>query len=78
MSPREAFFADHERLPVAQAVGRICAETVTPYPPGIPALAPGELVSAEIIEALRDEHAAGSKISYCSDPSLETLVVVRR
>lgn len=78
MSPREAFFADHERLPVARAVGRVCAETVTPYPPGIPALAPGEVVSAEIIAALRDEHAAGSRISYCSDPSLDTLVVVRR
>ena len=78
MSPREAFFADHERLPTAQAIGRICAETVTPYPPGIPALAPGEVVSAGVIEALRDEHAAGSRISYCSDPSLDTLVVVRR
>ena len=77
MSPREAFFADHERLPIAQAIGRICAETVTPYPPGIPALAPGEVVSAEVVDALRDEHAAGSRISYCSDPSLDTLVVVR-
>ena len=57
MSPREAFFADHERLPIAQAIGRICAETVTPYPPGIPALAPGEVVSSAVIEALRDEHA---------------------
>ena len=51
---------------------------MTPYPPGIPALAPGEVVSADVIEALRDEHAAGSRISYCSDPSLDTLVVVRR
>jgi lysine decarboxylase len=78
MSPRAAFFADHERVPVAQAVGRICAETVTPYPPGIPALAPGEVVSKPLIDALRDERAAGSRISYCSDPSLDTLVVVRR
>jgi arginine decarboxylase len=78
MSPREAFFADHERVPVAQAIGRICAETVTPYPPGIPALAPGEVVSKHLIDALRDERAAGSRISYCSDPSLDTLVVVRR
>lgn len=78
MSPRQAFFADHERVDVAAAVGRICAETVTPYPPGIPALAPGEIVTAEVIDALRDEKAAGSRISYCSDPNLDTLVVVRR
>jgi lysine decarboxylase len=63
---------------IADAIGRVCAETVTPYPPGIPALAPGELVTAHVIEALRDERAAGSRISYCSDPALDTLVVVRR
>ncbi|MEZ5503766.1 MAG: hypothetical protein R3E50_14310 [Halioglobus sp.] len=37
----EAFFADHERVPASQAIGRIAAETAVPYPPGIPALAPG-------------------------------------
>ena len=78
MSPRDAFFAEHERVAIADAVGRVCAETVTPYPPGIPALAPGELVTAHVIDALRDERAAGSRISYCSDPALDTLVVVRR
>jgi lysine decarboxylase len=78
MSPRDAFFAEHERVTIADAIGRVCAETVTPYPPGIPALAPGELVTAHVIEALRDERAAGSRISYCSDPALDTLVVVRR
>jgi lysine decarboxylase len=78
MSPRDAFFAEHERVAVRDAIGRICAETVTPYPPGIPALAPGEIVTADVIEALRDERAAGSRISYCSDPKLDTLLVVVR
>jgi arginine decarboxylase len=78
MSPRDAFFAQHERVAVREAIGRICAETVTPYPPGIPALAPGEVVTADVIEALRDERAAGSRISYCSDPALDTLLVVVR
>ena len=54
MSPRDAFFAEHECVPVRDAIGRICAETVTPYPPGIPALAPGEVVTAAVIEALRE------------------------
>jgi lysine decarboxylase len=78
MSPRDAFFAQHERVAVRDAIGRICAETVTPYPPGIPALAPGEVITADVIEALRDERAAGSRISYCSDPALDTLLVVVR
>ncbi len=78
MSPRDAFFAARERVPAEGAVGRIAAETAAPYPPGIPALAPGELVTAEILSALRDEAAAGTRVAYCSDPTLETLLVVAR
>jgi lysine decarboxylase len=76
MSPRQAFFAPRERVPADHAIGRIAAETAAPYPPGIPALAPGELVTAEILSALRDEVAAGTRVAYCSDPSLETLLVI--
>lgn len=78
ISPREAFFAPRERVTADQAVGRVAAETAAPYPPGIPALAPGELVTAEIVEALRREAAAGTRVAYCSDPTLETLLVVAR
>jgi arginine decarboxylase len=77
MLPRDAFFADHERVPAAQAVGRVAAESVVPYPPGIPALAPGEVVQAAVVEALLAEAAAGTSIRYCGDPTLETILVVR-
>jgi arginine decarboxylase len=76
ISPREAFFAPRERVTADRAVGRVAAETAAPYPPGIPALAPGELITAEILEALRREAAAGTRVAYCSDPTLETLLVV--
>jgi len=76
MSPREAFFAPRERVPAERAVGRIAAETAAPYPPGIPALAPGEVVTGEILEALRTEARAGTRVAYCADPTLETLLVV--
>ena len=76
MSPRDAYFAPRRRVPWRDAVGRIAAETAAPYPPGIPALAPGELISPDILAALRDEAAAGSRMAYCSDPTLETLLVV--
>ena len=76
LTPREAFFARRERIPAKRAVGRIAAETAAPYPPGIPALAPGERVTEEILAALRGEAAAGSRIAYCSDPTLESLLVV--
>jgi len=53
MSPRDAFFADHERVSAAEAVGRIAAETAAPYPPGIPALAPGERIHGTVLAALQ-------------------------
>jgi arginine decarboxylase len=78
MSPREAFFAPRETVPADRAVGRLAAETVAPYPPGIPALAPGEVVTALLVDALRDAAAAGTRLAYCSDPSLGVLQVVSK
>jgi lysine decarboxylase len=77
MTPRDAFFAPRERVDATRAIGRISAETAAPYPPGIPVLAPGEIVTADMLEQLRSEAAAGSRIAYSSDPTLSTLLVVR-
>ena len=77
MSPRDAFFADHDRVPAADAVGRIAAETAVPYPPGVPALAPGERIHASTLAALQAEAKSGTRIAYCGDPMLETVLVVR-
>jgi lysine decarboxylase len=76
LTPREAFFAPRETVESGRAAGRIAAETVAPYPPGIPALAPGEVVSAELVAALQEAAAGGTRLSYCADPTLATLQVV--
>jgi len=76
MPPREAFFARRTTVGAAQAAGRVSAELVAPYPPGIPVLAPGELITAEAVanlQLLRDE---GGRIAYANDPSLATFQVV--
>jgi arginine decarboxylase len=78
MTPREAFFAPRETVVAQAAPGRIAAETVAPYPPGIPAIAPGERISRELLEALREAAARGTRLAYCADPSLRTLEVVAR
>jgi lysine decarboxylase len=75
-SPREAFFADREPVGIAQALGRVSAELVAPYPPGVPVLAPGEVVTAEAMDALGAARAAGSRIAYAADPELRTLEVL--
>ena len=77
MTPREAFFAEAETVSIDRAVGRICAELVAPYPPGIPVLAPGEAITDDTIAALDHARAAGIRIAYAADPSLGTIRVTR-
>jgi arginine decarboxylase len=77
LAPREAFFADNETVPAAAAIGRVSAELVAPYPPGVPVLAPGELITAAALDALREVAADGGRIAYAADASLATFQVVR-
>ena len=76
MTPREAFFADSRSMPLAAAGGEISAELVIPYPPGIPVLAPGEVISDEKIAYLREGARHGMYVSGPSDPTLQTIRVV--
>jgi arginine decarboxylase len=76
--PRAAFFATHETVTCAQAAGRISAELIAPYPPGVPVLAPGALVTTEALDALTAARADGGRIAYAADPTLRTLQVVAR
>jgi len=78
MSPRDAFFADNETVDADAAVGRVSAELIAPYPPGVPVLAPGELITAEALDSLREIKADGGRIAYAADPSLATLQVIVR
>lgn len=73
-APRNAAFGAKTVVPIQQAVGRICAEMIMFYPPGIPVLMPGEIVSDETIEVCRRLLAAGAH-PYASDPSLDTIRV---
>jgi len=74
--PRDAFFATQQVVPAAAAIGRVCGELVAPYPPGIPVLAPGELITEETLAALQAARAAGVRIAYAADPTLATVRVL--
>jgi arginine decarboxylase len=78
MLPRDAFFAAKETVAAAQAVGRICAEQITPYPPGIPVIIPGERITAELLDYLRSGVNAGMQLPDAADSALDTIRVVRR
>jgi arginine decarboxylase len=77
MRPREAFLAAAEFVNFRQSAGRICAETLTPYPPGIPVIAPGEEITPEIVDYLRLELKAGVRIQGPYDDKLRTIRVVK-
>lgn len=74
--PRTAFFGPVEQVPVAQAVGRVAAEMVTPYPPGVPVLAPGERITQPVLDYLTSGVAAGMLIPDAADPELTSIRVV--
>lgn len=74
--PRAAFFGPAEQVPVAAAVGRVAAEMVSPYPPGVPVLAPGERITQAVVDYLTSGVRAGMLIPDAADPELTTLRVV--
>ncbi|MCC3430419.1 MAG: aminotransferase class I/II-fold pyridoxal phosphate-dependent enzyme [Microcoleus sp. PH2017_15_JOR_U_A] len=78
LCPREAFFSPAETVGIDQAVDRLSAELICPYPPGIPVLMPGEIITSQALDYLQHILAAGGKITGCSDPRLQTLRVVRK
>ena len=77
MLPRDAFLAQTELVEFRTSQGRICAETLTPYPPGIPVIAPGEEITQEIIDYVRLELKAGVRIQGPHDGELRVIRVVK-
>jgi arginine/lysine/ornithine decarboxylase len=77
VSPRDAFLGAAEEVRVDDAVGRVSCESIASYPPGVPALLPGERVSAETVAYLRELQASGARLHGASDPRFATINVLR-
>ncbi len=75
--PRDAFLGESELVAVDDAVGRISCESIAGYPPGIPALLPGERITAEAVTYLRELRASGARLHGASDPEFRTINVLR-
>jgi lysine decarboxylase len=74
---RDAYFAQTEMVIADKAVGRISADLIAPYPPGVAVVAPGEILTQEILEGLATSKAAGVRIAYATDSTLATYRVTR-
>ncbi len=76
ISMREAYFAKTEMVDAADALGRVSADLIAPYPPGVAVVAPGEVLTQQIIEGLASSRAAGVRIAYATDSTLAQYRVV--
>jgi lysine decarboxylase len=74
---REAYFATTEMVSATDAIGRVSADLIAPYPPGVAVIAPGEILTKQIVEGLSVSQRAGVRIAYATDPTLEKFRVVR-
>lgn len=78
MLPRDAFFGPVDQVPLEETVGRVAAEPASPYPPGVPAVCPGERINRAVMEYLKSGVDHGMYVPDPSDPELRTLRVVAR
>lgn len=76
LSPREAFYARTQLLPIREAVGQISAEILTLYPPGIPIVMPGERLTRNMIEYLHLLKNEKGMLVDLADPKAEQIKVV--
>ena len=77
MSPREAFYSEKILVKWDDAVGRIAGESIIPYPPGIPLLCPGEVITREIFDIVQRYKKNRLPVHGPADQGLETLRVIR-
>jgi arginine decarboxylase len=75
-APREAFLGPSEVVAVDDSIGRVSAEAIAGYPPGIPVLLPGERITEDVIEYLRSLKAVGARLHGASDPDFQTICVM--
>ncbi|XP_050220289.1 uncharacterized protein LOC126670572 isoform X2 [Mercurialis annua] len=75
LNPRDAFFATKKRVNIRESVGEVCGELICPYPPGIPVMIPGEVITGSALSYLLDVQRKGAIITGASDPLLSSIVV---
>ncbi len=76
-SPQQAFYGEKVSLPIMESAGRICSEFVMCYPPGIPILAPGEMITKDILEYIQYAKTKGCFMTGPEDMKIEHLNVLQ-
>ena len=77
LTPREAFYAKASTVKLDDSINKICAEEVTLYPPGVPVLYPGEVITEEIVNYIKTNKKINSHLIGAADTSLNTIKIIR-
>jgi arginine decarboxylase len=77
VTPRDAFYSDTEVIPFSESAGRIIAEFIMVYPPGIPIFIPGEIITEENLNYITENIEAGLPVQGPEDFDLKHLRVIR-
>ena len=76
INPREAFYADKKSVPLSESLGKISGEFLLAYPPGIPLLCPGEIITSHIIDYVNDLKKANLYVQGTEDPTVENIKIL--
>ena len=76
INPREAFYADKKSVPLSESLGKISGEFLLAYPPGIPLLCPGEIITSHIIDYVKDLKKANLYVQGTEDPNVENIKIL--
>ncbi|MCC0719807.1 MULTISPECIES: aminotransferase class I/II-fold pyridoxal phosphate-dependent enzyme [unclassified Clostridioides] len=77
LNPREAFYASKESVEIKSCIGRICGESIMAYPPGIPIVTPGELITKEIMEYIVFLKESNAYLTDMQDKNLDTILIIK-
>ena len=77
VTPRNAMYAHREQVPLSEALHRIVGETIAYYPPGIPCVAVGEVISESVLQYIENRKALGYVPNGADDMTLETIWVLQ-
>ncbi|KAJ6372818.1 hypothetical protein OIU76_027195 [Salix suchowensis] len=75
LNPRDAFFANKRSVSIKESLGKVCGELICPYPPGIPVIIPGEVITEKALNYLLDVRKKGAVITGASDSHLSSIVI---
>jgi len=76
INPQKAFYSPKRSVPIFESTGYVCCEFVMCYPPGIPILAPGEMITHDIVEYIRYAKEKGCLLTGPEDMTIERINVL--